>query len=65
MARSFWFLLAGVAIGILIAPEKGVDTRKKITDLLEDYKDSYEKLKSKIPLSRADVEDSIKETLLY
>ena len=48
MIRSFLLLLAGDAISILIAPEKGAETRKKITDLLKGYKDGIEKLKFKI-----------------
>ncbi len=31
--------MAGVAIGILIAPEKGSETLKKITDCLDDLQD--------------------------
>ena len=29
--------IAGAALGILVAPEKGQDTRVKITDAVEDF----------------------------
>ncbi len=29
--------IAGAALGILMAPEKGSDTRTKITDAIEDF----------------------------
>jgi gas vesicle protein len=32
-------ILAGVAIGILIAPAKGAETRKKISDKVDDASD--------------------------
>lgn len=32
-------ILAGVAIGILIAPAKGTETRKKISDKVDDASD--------------------------
>lgn len=39
MKNAFWLIIAGVAIGLLIAPEKGSETWKKITGNLDDLKD--------------------------
>ncbi len=39
MKKVFWLIMVGIAIGILVAPDKGSETRKKITDNLDDLKD--------------------------
>jgi gas vesicle protein len=39
MKKALWLILAGVAIGILIAPDKGSETVKKIKDSLDDLRD--------------------------
>lgn len=39
MKTAFWLIMVGVMIGILVAPDKGSETRKKITDNLDDLKD--------------------------
>lgn len=44
--------LAGAVIGLLIAPEKGSDTREKITDALDDFM-----RKHNIKLSRKEMSD--------
>ncbi len=38
MKSAFWLIMTGIAIGILIAPDKGSETWKKITDGLDDLK---------------------------
>ena len=46
--------IAGAALGILMAPEKGQDTRVKITDAIEDFLKKHN-----IKLSRKEVGDLV------
>jgi len=39
MKRVLLILLAGVAVGMLLAPEKGSETWSKVVDGLDDIKD--------------------------
>jgi len=48
--------IAGAVIGLLLAPEKGESTRKKITDAVSDFCDKHD-----IKLSRKDVSDLAEE----
>ena len=53
--------IAGAALGILLAPEKGTDTREKISDAIDDFCKKH-----KINLSKkefGDLADDIKETV--
>jgi gas vesicle protein len=43
MKKAFWLIMAGIGIGILIAPDKGSETWKKITDSLDDLKEKARK----------------------
>jgi hypothetical protein len=47
MKSSITFLLIGIAIGILIAPEKGSVTRQKISDLIDDLSEAGHHLAEK------------------
>lgn len=46
--------IAGAALGILVAPEKGQETRIKITDAVEDFLKKHN-----IKLSRKEVGDLV------
>jgi gas vesicle protein len=46
--------IAGAALGVLMAPEKGSDTREKISDAIEDFM-----RKHNIKLNRKDVGDLV------
>ena len=48
MNKLFIALLAGVAVGLLIAPDKGSVTRKKLMDGFKDWADNLEGLKEKL-----------------
>jgi gas vesicle protein len=43
--RLFTATLSGIVIGILIAPAKGADTRKKLNDSVENLKDKIKRLR--------------------
>ncbi len=45
LQRLFTATLSGIVIGILIAPAKGTDTRKKINDSVENLKDKIRRLR--------------------
>ncbi|MDD7318701.1 MAG: YtxH domain-containing protein [Prevotella sp.] len=44
--------IAGAAIGLLLAPEKGTDTRKKISGTIEDFCEKH-----KLKLTRKEIEE--------
>jgi len=49
MTRTLTVLLVGIAIGILIAPEKGEVTRKKLSDLYDEFTGDDENEKTSFP----------------
>ncbi|GAC1661937.1 MAG: hypothetical protein NVS9B7_29950 [Flavisolibacter sp.] len=64
MKSTFLTLLAGIAIGILLAPTKGSETWKRLVDGFNDYKDKatgeandlYEKGKDAVKRGKAQLE---------
>lgn len=54
LGAFFGGAIAGTVIGLLLAPEKGEDTRVKITDAVDDFMKKHN-----IKLSRKEVKDLV------
>ena len=54
LGAFFGGAIAGAVIGLLLAPEKGEDTREKITDAVDDFMKKHN-----IKLSRNEVKDLV------
>jgi len=45
LQRLFTATLSGIVIGILIAPAKGTDTRRKLSDTVDNIKDKIRRIR--------------------
>jgi gas vesicle protein len=45
LQRLFTATLSGIVIGILIAPAKGTETRRKLNDSVENLKDKFRRMR--------------------
>jgi len=45
LQRLFTATLSGIVIGILIAPAKGSDTRRRLTDTVDNIKDKIRRIR--------------------
>jgi gas vesicle protein len=61
MKKVFYLILAGVAIGILVAPRKGSETRRKILDNFGDLKNDAMDQVNDIVAQGKDMESDIKK----
>lgn len=65
MTKLLTGLLAGIAIGILIAPDKGSETRRKISkkanDLSSDLKDQFNTFVDTVAQKFESAKDSVNE----
>ncbi len=67
MSRMLTFILVGVAIGLLIAPDKGSSTRSRLggffSDLSDDAQDGVDDFVGNVKRTANDVSSSFKDTV--
>lgn len=61
MAKFMIGLLMGVGIGLLVAPEKGEDTRESIAETAGNLKDSFNKLVGRAKTQLDDLKGLLEE----
>jgi gas vesicle protein len=61
MKKAFYLILAGVIIGILVAPDKGTETRRKLKDRFDDWKESAMDKADDIVDQSKDIVDNVKD----
>lgn len=65
--KLFWGILAGVAagaiIGVLLAPDKGSETRRKIVEAGEDYADAVKEKFNQVVDSMSEKFEQVKDDM--
>ncbi len=63
MSKILTSLLAGIAIGILVAPDKGTATRQRLSDMLSDFAEDVQDQAGQAARRIKNTGENIKDTL--
>lgn len=63
MNKLFTGIVVGAVLGVLFAPDKGSETRKKISRKCSDLRDKYDELKESITNTITEIGDEAKDIL--